>query len=74
MHFCIKFDEERYSIPEKRQLRSVNLCGLALSACQLAPEEKNIIIGSWDNNMYLILKPVQIKELSLMIIYIRVFN
>lgn len=41
-----------YSIPEKRQLRSVNLCGLALSACELAPEEKNIIIGSWDNNIY----------------------
>jgi len=29
------------------------LCGLALSACQLAPEEKNIIIGSWDNNIYI---------------------
>eukprot|EP00026_Physarum_polycephalum_P001800 Phypoly_transcript_01803.p1 GENE.Phypoly_transcript_01803~~Phypoly_transcript_01803.p1 ORF type:complete len:984 (+),score=105.94 Phypoly_transcript_01803:185-3136(+) len=41
-----------YSLTEKKQLRSVNLCGLALSACQLAPEEKSIIIGSWDNNIY----------------------
>jgi factor associated with neutral sphingomyelinase activation len=41
-----------YSLSEKKQLRSVNLCGLALSACQLAPEEKSIIIGSWDNNIY----------------------
>eukprot|EP01119_Soliformovum_irregulare_P011407 TRINITY_DN2849_c1_g1_i1.p1 TRINITY_DN2849_c1_g1~~TRINITY_DN2849_c1_g1_i1.p1 ORF type:complete len:891 (-),score=264.62 TRINITY_DN2849_c1_g1_i1:87-2759(-) len=42
-----------YSLAEKKQIRSVNLCeSLALSSCQLSPDEKVVIAGSWDNNIY----------------------
>jgi factor associated with neutral sphingomyelinase activation len=41
-----------YSVNEKKQLRSTNLSEMALSSCQLAPDEKTVIVGSWDNNMY----------------------
>lgn len=42
-----------YSLSEKKQLRSVNICELALSSCQLTPDEKAIVAGSWDNNLYM---------------------
>eukprot|EP01112_Ceratiomyxa_fruticulosa_P018129 TRINITY_DN5758_c0_g1_i1.p1 TRINITY_DN5758_c0_g1~~TRINITY_DN5758_c0_g1_i1.p1 ORF type:complete len:946 (+),score=197.65 TRINITY_DN5758_c0_g1_i1:1578-4415(+) len=42
-----------YSVPEKKQQRSINLCGLALSSCQLAHDEQTIVVGSWDNSIYL---------------------
>ncbi|KAM9976678.1 hypothetical protein ACTFIR_010522 [Dictyostelium discoideum] len=45
---CLKI----YSLKEKRQIRSLNLCNLALSSFQLSKDEKYIIIGSWDNNIY----------------------
>ncbi|EFA76401.1 BEACH domain-containing protein [Heterostelium album PN500] len=42
-----------YSSKEKKQVRSLNLCELALSSCQLSGDEKHIVIGSWDNNIYI---------------------
>ncbi|GAM22164.1 hypothetical protein SAMD00019534_053390, partial [Acytostelium subglobosum LB1] len=42
-----------YSSQEKKQIRSLNLCELALSSCQLSSDEKHIVIGSWDNNIYI---------------------
>jgi factor associated with neutral sphingomyelinase activation len=42
-----------YSISEKKQLRSITIGELSLSSCQLTPDEKTIIIGSWDNNIYI---------------------
>lgn len=41
-----------YSREEQRQLRSVNLSSMALSSCVVLPNNKTIIIGSWDNNVY----------------------
>ncbi|KAF2078283.1 hypothetical protein CYY_000375 [Polysphondylium violaceum] len=41
-----------YSLREGKQNRSLNLCGLALSSIQLSRDEKYIIIGSWDDNIY----------------------
>jgi factor associated with neutral sphingomyelinase activation len=40
-----------YSLAEKKQIRSTNLCGLALSSIQLTSDQKTVIIGSWDNSM-----------------------
>lgn len=40
-----------YSISEKRQVRSVTLSSMALSSCIIMPDDKSLIIGSWDNNM-----------------------
>lgn len=43
-----------FSLNEKRQLRSIsNVSQLALSSCSLTPDEHSIVIGSWDNNIYL---------------------
>eukprot|EP01132_Coremiostelium_polycephalum_P008629 gene8629-10620_t len=42
-----------YSLKENKQVRSLNLCNLALSSCQLSQDEKHIVIGSWDNNIYI---------------------
>lgn len=41
-----------YSREEQRQLRSVNLSSMALSSCVVLPNNKTIIVGSWDNNVY----------------------
>ncbi|XP_071092050.1 protein FAN-like [Haliotis cracherodii] len=41
-----------YSLEEQRQLRSVNLSSMALSSCLAMPDNKTIIVGSWDNNVY----------------------
>jgi len=35
------------------QIRSINVSELALSACALASDERSIIIGSWDNRVYI---------------------
>jgi factor associated with neutral sphingomyelinase activation len=40
-----------YSISEKRQMRSVTLSSMPLSSCIIMPDDKTLIIGSWDNNM-----------------------
>ena len=40
-----------YSLASRRQLR-MNSFNLALSACQLSPDEKVLAIGSWDNMVY----------------------
>jgi factor associated with neutral sphingomyelinase activation len=43
-----------YSISERRQLRSVSPCNLALSSCALDnQQQKTITLGSWDNNVYI---------------------
>lgn len=42
-----------YSIEEQRQLRSVNLSTMVLSSCVVSPDNQIIIVGSWDNNVYL---------------------
>ncbi|PNF22132.1 hypothetical protein B7P43_G06803 [Cryptotermes secundus] len=42
-----------YSISEKRQVRSVTLSSMALSSCIIMPDDKSLIIGSWDNNIIL---------------------
>jgi factor associated with neutral sphingomyelinase activation len=36
----------------KKQLRSINLSKLALSSVSATPEEKTVLVGSWDNNVY----------------------
>ena len=40
-----------YSISEKRQVRSVTLSSMPLSSCIIMPDDKSLIVGSWDNNM-----------------------
>ncbi|KAL6073187.1 NSMAF [Balamuthia mandrillaris] len=42
-----------FSLEEKRQVRSVQICDLALSSCSLPENENSIIVGSWDNNIYM---------------------
>ncbi|KAL4234400.1 hypothetical protein ACF0H5_006047 [Mactra antiquata] len=41
-----------YSLEEHRQLRSVPLTSMALSSCFVMPDNKTVICGSWDNNVY----------------------
>ena len=41
-----------YSVQTKEQLRSFVIGDLALSSCALSADEKNILIGSWNNNIY----------------------
>jgi factor associated with neutral sphingomyelinase activation len=41
-----------YDLAQKRQLRSTNVCDLALSSCELAPNGRTVVVGSWDNNIY----------------------
>ena len=41
-----------YSRPDKRQLRSVNVSELALSACALSKDGRSVFVSSWDNNVY----------------------
>ena len=38
---------------DKRQIRSINVGELALSSCALTRDEKSIVVGSWDNNVYI---------------------
>jgi len=40
-----------YSRPDKRQLRSVNVSELALSACALSKDGRSVFVSSWDNNV-----------------------
>eukprot|EP01133_Synstelium_polycarpum_P001397 gene1397-1613_t len=40
-----------YSLKDRKQVRSLNLCDLALSSLQLSSDERHIVIGSWDNNI-----------------------
>ncbi|KAJ6226016.1 protein fan [Anaeramoeba flamelloides] len=42
-----------YSLEKKKQLRSISLGNLNLSSCALTPNEKTVIVGSWDNSVYL---------------------
>jgi factor associated with neutral sphingomyelinase activation len=41
-----------FSTESSEQLRSYIVGDLALSCCALTPDEKTIIIGSWNNNIY----------------------
>ncbi|XP_077982163.1 protein FAN-like isoform X3 [Glandiceps talaboti] len=42
-----------YSLEDQRQLRSVNLSNMALSSLSIMPDDKTILVGGWDNNVYL---------------------
>ncbi|XP_067052011.1 protein FAN-like isoform X3 [Acropora muricata] len=42
-----------YSIETKKQLRGINLSSMALSSCAIMPDSKTIIVGSWDNKIYI---------------------
>ncbi|XP_013421222.1 protein FAN [Lingula anatina] len=42
-----------YSLEDQSQLRSVNMSTMALSCCFVMPNGKTIIVGCWDNNIYL---------------------
>ncbi|KYQ89935.1 BEACH domain-containing protein [Tieghemostelium lacteum] len=42
-----------YSLKDQKQIRSLNLCNMALSSLQLSKDEKHIVIGSWDNHIYI---------------------
>ncbi|GAB6030402.1 hypothetical protein CHUAL_007280 [Chamberlinius hualienensis] len=42
-----------FSMKDRKQARSINLASMALSSCQIMPDEKSVIIGSWDNCVYL---------------------
>ncbi|KAJ8303155.1 hypothetical protein KUTeg_019551 [Tegillarca granosa] len=41
-----------YSLEDQRQLRSINLSKMALSSCLIMPDDKTIIVSSWDNSVY----------------------
>lgn len=40
------------ALSRQEQLHSVNLCDLALSCCAPLPDDKTLVVGSWDNNVY----------------------
>eukprot|EP01126_Amoeba_proteus_P000445 TRINITY_DN10126_c0_g4_i2.p1 TRINITY_DN10126_c0_g4~~TRINITY_DN10126_c0_g4_i2.p1 ORF type:complete len:976 (-),score=197.01 TRINITY_DN10126_c0_g4_i2:134-3061(-) len=42
-----------YDLSAKRQIRSMKVGQLALSSCDLSQNEKQVYMGSWDNNVYL---------------------
>jgi len=48
---CLKI----FDLEKTKQMRSITLCKLALSSCQLSSDEQMVISGSWDNNIYLYL-------------------
>jgi factor associated with neutral sphingomyelinase activation len=41
-----------YALKERRQLRSTQISDLVLSSCSLQAEKKSLILGSWDNCVY----------------------
>lgn len=41
-----------YSVQKEEQIRSMNLSNMALSCCQLVDDDKHILIGCWDNQIY----------------------
>lgn len=41
-----------YSLEDQRQLRSFNVSNMALSSCLVMPDNKTIVVGSWDNFVY----------------------
>ncbi|XP_042895637.1 protein FAN [Parasteatoda tepidariorum] len=42
-----------YSLEEKKQLRSIKVYNMALSSCSLMADDRTVIVGSWDNYIYL---------------------
>ncbi|KAG8197532.1 hypothetical protein JTE90_007268 [Oedothorax gibbosus] len=42
-----------FSLEEKRQLRSINVYNMGLSSCSLMEDDRTVIVGSWDNYIYL---------------------
>lgn len=42
-----------YSLETKQQVRGINLSSMALSSCAIMPDSKTIIVGSWDNKIYI---------------------
>ncbi|GIY03630.1 protein FAN [Caerostris extrusa] len=42
-----------FSLEEKRQLRSINVYNMALSSCALLNDDRTVVVGSWDNYVYL---------------------
>ncbi|PRP85404.1 hypothetical protein PROFUN_06950 [Planoprotostelium fungivorum] len=41
-----------YCLSNKKQLKSTNLSEMSLTSCQLSSDEKFLLVGSWDNNVY----------------------
>lgn len=41
-----------YSVKDKCQSRSINLCNMTLSKCIPVNDNKTVIVGSWDNSVY----------------------
>ena len=41
-----------YGINEQRQIRMTSF-NLALSGCKITPDNRNLVLSSWDNNLYL---------------------
>ncbi|GAB1602043.1 hypothetical protein Ahia01_000482900 [Argonauta hians] len=41
-----------YSVKEKHQARSINLCNMTLSQCIPVNDNKMVIVSSWDNSIY----------------------
>jgi len=41
-----------FSSSSRRLVRNISMCELVLSSCQLTADENFIILGSWDNSMY----------------------
>ncbi|CAH3169012.1 unnamed protein product [Porites evermanni] len=42
-----------FSIETRKQVRGINLSSMALSSCAIMPDSKTIIVGSWDNKIYI---------------------
>lgn len=53
--FSVSYDctLKMYSLRDKKQMRSTIISQLSLSSCAITENDKNIVIGSWDNNVYL---------------------
>jgi len=41
-----------YSIHDKQQVRGMNLSTMSLSCCVCLPDGNTVLVGSWDNNLY----------------------
>lgn len=42
-----------YSIEDKHQLRSINVCSMPLSSLVAMPDGKSVLVASWDNSLHL---------------------
>jgi WD40 repeat protein len=42
-----------YSLADSKQRRSTKISALSLSSCCLSPDGRNLVVGSWDDHVYL---------------------